>query len=75
MTFIFAVTFFAACFVLDQERIEKKRNGIIVCYKHENYEPNECSQRHISNKSFEFVYNNIILTTSGKVHFKICFDV
>ncbi|RZC34597.1 patched domain-containing protein 3-like [Asbolus verrucosus] len=67
MTFIFAVTFFTACFVLDQARVEKKINGIVVCYKHEHYEVNECSQRQISNRVFEYVYNKIILTTPGKI--------
>lgn len=68
MTFIFAVTFFTACFVLDQERVEKKRNGIFVCYQHENnYEVNECSQRQISNKVFQYVYSKAVLTTTGKV--------
>ncbi|XP_044257240.1 protein patched homolog 1-like isoform X1 [Tribolium madens] len=66
MTFIFAVTFFTACFVLDQERIEKKHNGIIVCLKHENYEVNECSQRQISNKVFQYVYSKAVLTPTGK---------
>lgn len=68
MTFIFAITFFVACFVLDQKRIENKRNGIFPWIVHENYVPNECSQRRISNKVFEFIYSNIILTTPGKVH-------
>jgi hypothetical protein len=67
MTFLFAVTFFTACFVLDQERVEKKRNGIIVCYQHENYEPNACSQLQISNKVFEYIYSKVILTKIGKV--------
>jgi Niemann-Pick C1 protein len=67
MTFLFAVTFFTACFVLDQERVEKKRNGIIVCYQHENYEPNACSQLQISNKVFEYIYSKVILTKIGKI--------
>ncbi|KAJ3640245.1 hypothetical protein Zmor_003554 [Zophobas morio] len=67
MTFFFAVTFFTACFVLDQKRVEQKRNGFLFCYKHDNYKPNECSQAQLSNKVFEYVYNNIILTTPGKI--------
>lgn len=67
MTFIFAVTFFVACFVLDQRRVESKRNGVFPCIVHENYTPNECSQSKISNRVFECVYSNVILTIPGKV--------
>ncbi|XP_018575154.1 protein patched homolog 1 isoform X2 [Anoplophora glabripennis] len=67
MTFVFAVTFFVACFVLDLRRVESKRNGIFPWIVHENYVPNECSQKRISNKTFEYVYSNIILTTPGKI--------
>ena len=41
------VSFFYAFFSLDQRRIEAVRNGIICCYKHKTYKPNECSQKSI----------------------------
>lgn len=69
MTFIFAITFFVACFVIDQRRIEQKRNGIIPCIVQENYVPNECSQRKISNRIFYLVYSKVILSIPGKVSF------
>lgn len=69
MTFIFAITFFIACFVLDQRRIEHNRNGIIPCIVHKSdYVSNECSQKQISNNIFKIVYSKIVLTTPGKVN-------
>ncbi|XP_045465991.1 patched domain-containing protein 3-like isoform X1 [Harmonia axyridis] len=67
MTFIFAVTFFCACFALDQERIANNRNGIIPCIKHKNYQPSECSRKQISNKVFHFAFDKIFLWTPVKV--------
>ncbi|XP_050309697.1 protein patched homolog 1-like [Anthonomus grandis grandis] len=67
MTFIFAITFFTACFVLDQKRLESGRNGVLPWIEHPNYKPNKCSQSRITNKVFEFVYGKIILTVPGKV--------
>lgn len=67
MTFVFAVTFFTACFVLDQRRVENNHNGIIFCYKHKNYQPNNCSQRQTSHLVFNYIYDKFILTTTGKV--------
>ncbi|KAG5871007.1 hypothetical protein JTB14_006974 [Gonioctena quinquepunctata] len=67
MTFIFAITFFVACFVLDQRRIEMRRNGIVPCIQHEDYVPNKCSQRRFTNSIFNLIYSKVILTTPGKV--------
>ncbi|KAH1013969.1 hypothetical protein HUJ04_002883 [Dendroctonus ponderosae] len=70
MTFVFVITFFMACFVLDQKRLESNRNGIIPCIEHPTYKPNKCSQSRLTSRIFEYVYGNIILTTPGKVrHF------
>lgn len=68
MTFVFAITFFTACFVLDQHRVENNNNGIVFCYKHKkDYKPNECSQRQTSHLVFNYIYNKFILSTTGKV--------
>lgn len=68
MTFVFAITFFVACFVLDERRREQRRNGAIPCIiHHENYTPNACSQRNLTNSVFNFVYSKVILTVPGKV--------
>ena len=39
------VTFFLACFVLDQKRIETTRDGCCCCIKYKEYTPNQCSQQ------------------------------
>ncbi|KAF2904389.1 hypothetical protein ILUMI_01779 [Ignelater luminosus] len=67
LTFVFVVTFFIACFTLDQRRIEANRNGALICYTHKNYKPNECSQRRISDTVFNAVYSKVIFTIPGKV--------
>ncbi|CAG9766015.1 unnamed protein product [Ceutorhynchus assimilis] len=67
MTFVFAVTFFTACFVLDQKRLENGRNGILPCIEHPKYQPNKCSQSRLTSRAFEYVYGNVILTVPGKI--------
>lgn len=66
MTFIFVITFFVACFVLDQQRVESNRNGIIPCIEHRSYKPNPWSQSRFTSRVFEYVYKNVILTNPGK---------
>lgn len=68
-TFIFVVTFFTACFALDQKRLESNRNGALPWIVHKDYEKNKCSQRNISKCVFEWVYSKIIFTWPGKVNF------
>nr|CAI5819257.1 unnamed protein product [Callosobruchus analis] len=68
MTFLFAITFFVACFVIDEERIAKKRNGVMPwIVLPDDYTPNECSQRQISNHIFRVLYSKVVLTTPGKI--------
>ncbi|KAL3271630.1 hypothetical protein HHI36_022104 [Cryptolaemus montrouzieri] len=67
MTFVFAITFFCACFAIDQKRIENKRNGMIPCIQYKVYQRNECSQKNISNRVFHFIFDEIILTTPFKM--------
>ncbi|KAK4886579.1 hypothetical protein RN001_002850 [Aquatica leii] len=67
MTFVFVVTFFTACFTLDEKRIRANRNGAVFCYVHKNHKRNECSQRKIAQEVFKFVYTNIIFTIPGKI--------
>lgn len=67
MTFIFAVTFFVACFVIDERRIQRNRNGALPWIVHRDFKPNKCSQRNITNLIFKKIYSNVILTTPGKI--------
>lgn len=67
MTFLFVITFFVACFALDQRRLEQGRNGIAPWIKYKNYKPNECSQRDLSGRIFHSVYSKVILTWPGKL--------
>ncbi|PSN55875.1 hypothetical protein C0J52_02764 [Blattella germanica] len=67
MTYIFQVTIFVACFVYDEKRIEKNRNCMIVCHKHNNYKPNTCGEIEIGRRIIHFLYSKIIFTTPGKM--------
>ena len=51
--FFFMITFFFGWFHLDQKRMESNRNFFICCYKHEDYKPNECSQKSLQIIVFE----------------------
>ena len=46
------VTFFLACFILDQRRIESSRNGCCFCFVHQNFAPNDCSQKSLLELAF-----------------------
>lgn len=63
------VTFFTACFTLDEKRLQQNKDGALICYKHKNYSRNSCSQRQISNQVFEFIYSNVIFTAPVKVRY------
>lgn len=67
LTFVFAVTFFTACFTLDQKRIKNNYNAFIFCYKQIDYKYPAWSQRNYSSSIFEAVYSKFILTRPGKV--------
>ncbi|KAL1497076.1 hypothetical protein ABEB36_008097 [Hypothenemus hampei] len=66
-TFIFVITFFVACFVIDQTRVENCRNGIVPCIKHPTYKPSKWSQSKITSKVFHYIYSNIVFSSLGKI--------
>ena len=50
------------------KRVESKRNGIIPCIVHENYQPKLVKDKNaISWRFIDFLYSKIILTVPGKV--------
>ncbi|XP_066939871.1 patched domain-containing protein 3-like isoform X1 [Macrobrachium rosenbergii] len=61
------LAFFFPWFALDQRRLEDGRNGLIWCYKHKNWTPNECSQHDFCQSFFENIYSRIILLKPVKV--------
>ncbi|XP_071520862.1 patched domain-containing protein 3-like [Panulirus ornatus] len=65
--YIFQATFFVAWFTLDQTRLEDKRNGLIWCYKHKNWTPNQCSQYEICQTFFDKIYSKVLLMKPVKV--------
>ena len=58
MVFLAMISFFFACFSLDQRRIVNIRN--ICCCKHKDYKPNQCSQKSIMKKIFT-KYANLLI--------------
>lgn len=62
------VTFFIACFTFECRRIEKKRNGILPCIVHEDFQSKSSDPRRIlSWKIIDFLYSRLILTIPGKI--------
>ncbi|KAJ8305936.1 hypothetical protein KUTeg_016481 [Tegillarca granosa] len=45
--YLLVSTFFVACLTLDQLRVEASRDGCLMCYKHKDYVPNQCSQKNL----------------------------
>ena len=60
-------TWFVAWFTLDQRRIEARRDGLLPCYTHRRWTPNECSQRNCFQNFFSRVYAPAVLSRPGKV--------
>ena len=60
VVYLLQATWFVSWFSLDQRRIEEKRNGSLPCIKHENFKPNNFSQRNILQSVFKSVSNVII---------------
>ena len=66
--FIYTLTFFTACMVLDQRRIDERRDGCFVCFTHsENWSPNELSKRNLVNCFFE----KLAAVMSQNIFFKV----
>ncbi|XP_015599498.1 NPC1-like intracellular cholesterol transporter 1 isoform X2 [Cephus cinctus] len=68
VTFLLQVTFFVGFFTLDTRRIEAKRNGVLPCIIHENFEIKTVdSKNRVSWKLIDLLYSKIILTIPGKI--------
>lgn len=68
VTFLLQITFFIACFTLDIQRMERKRNGMLPCIVHENFTPKSSDMSSaVSWKFINFLYSRIVLTTPGKI--------
>ncbi|KAL5022900.1 hypothetical protein ScPMuIL_002055 [Solemya velum] len=65
--YLLQATYFVACMTLDQMRIEKSRDAFIVCYKHDSYTPNKCSQQNFLSVAMGKYYGPYLLTLPGKV--------
>ena len=50
--YIYQATIFTAALGIDQKRIEARRNGLIPCIKHKNWQPNTVSQRNFAQEIF-----------------------
>lgn len=68
VTYLLQITFFIACFTLDTQRIEQKRNGMLPCIVHENFTSKSFDVSDtVSWKFINFLYSRIVLTTPGKI--------
>ncbi|XP_063971830.1 protein patched homolog 1-like isoform X2 [Diachasmimorpha longicaudata] len=50
--FLFEITFFVSCLVLDERRAQSNKDGCI-CISRSNWRPNECSQRSVQRLIFQ----------------------
>lgn len=64
--FCYSITFYVAVFTLDVRRIEQKRNGLLLCYKHKNDVSSSTENTFFSNL-LASIYRNMVLTTPGKI--------
>ena len=60
-------TWFVAWFTLDQRRIVARRDGLLPCYTHRRWTPNDCSQSNCFQNFFSRVYAPAVLSRPGKV--------
>lgn len=68
LTFLFQITFYVAFFSIDARRIESKRNSILPCIVHENFEQKFISpQEELPAKLINKLYSNVVLTKFGKI--------
>lgn len=65
--YFFQATFFVAWFVLDQQRLEDSRHGLIWCWKLKNWTPNQCSQKDLCQTFFSDVYAKFLFKLPSKV--------
>ncbi|KAK8393963.1 hypothetical protein O3P69_006275 [Scylla paramamosain] len=65
--YFFQATFFVAWFSLDQRRLEDNRQGILWCWKVQNWTPNQCSQKELCQSFFNEIYAKYLLTLPVKV--------
>ncbi|XP_054280172.1 NPC intracellular cholesterol transporter 1-like [Macrosteles quadrilineatus] len=66
-TFIYQATFFVAFLVLDEHRIEKRRNPFILCITHKTTSEPHTSVKHYSMIIMNCIYSKMVLTKPFKV--------
>ena len=60
--YLMMVTWFVAWLVLDERRVEKKRNGLIPCITHQSYQPTAKYGEKITNKVLD-IYTTLLTST------------
>ena len=63
VVYILQATWFVAWFSIDQRRIEQKRNGTLPCFQHNNFKPNEFSQKNVLQTIFKAIAKIIMMPT------------
>lgn len=73
--FLLQITFFVACFALDQKRLEDRRNGFFVWIKYSSseFKPSEWSQQSYFQTVFDAFFSKIVFKPLGKVG--QCYDL
>ncbi|XP_064108422.1 protein patched homolog 1-like [Macrobrachium nipponense] len=65
--YIFQATFFVACLVFDQRRLEDNRQGLLWCWKIKNWQPNQCSQIDLCKTFFTKIYGNYLIRAPSQI--------
>ncbi|XP_042204824.1 patched domain-containing protein 3-like [Homarus americanus] len=65
--YLLQATFFLACLVRDEKRMEENKNGFLWCITHKNWKPWSCSERDLLSDAFKYGFCPFILSTPVQV--------
>ena len=66
IVFLLQSSYFVAFLVLDQQRMNKNRNGLFWCYEHKDWKPSSCSKVDLLDKLFLW-YSELIVKDAVRV--------
>ena len=70
MVYIFVMTFFIGCLVLDEKRVTKRQVTSFSAPKPESWEPNECSQKEIVPLFFNKLLTPVMFKGPARASFR-----
>ncbi|XP_066978338.1 patched domain-containing protein 3-like [Macrobrachium rosenbergii] len=65
--YFFQATFFVACLVFDQRRLENNRQGLLWCWKIKDWQPSQCSQTELCKTFFTKFYGIYLIRAPSQI--------